>query len=219
MQQPIELVIFDLGRVMIRLVDNWKHACELAQVPYRPGFDVPDPDLKSQIMEQVRLLEVDELTHEQWCEETGRLTGMPAEHIDKVLRVWIVEPFPGYEDLLDELHERGLKSACLSNTNALHWDIMIDGVDDPRHLPLRRMHWQFASHLIRAAKPEPVIYEHVEKVTGVAPQRIVFFDDLAANVEAASARGWHGRRILPQPDPVTQVRTALAEIGALPVRV
>jgi glucose-1-phosphatase len=214
MPTPVELVIFDLGRVMIRLVDGWKHACELVSVPYVPGFDVPDADLRKRVLHEVLRFETGQLTHEQWCDETSTLTGMPAEHIDKVLRTWILDPFPGYDDFLDELHNKGYKTACLSNTNATHWHMMIEK-PGRQLLPLKRMHWQFASHLIRAAKPDAAIYEHVERVTGVQPARIVFFDDLADNVTGAAARGWHAVRIEPDPDPVTQARSALRKLGAL----
>jgi hypothetical protein len=39
---PVQLVLFDLGRVLIRLCDDWKHACRVAGVPLRA--DLPEPD-------------------------------------------------------------------------------------------------------------------------------------------------------------------------------
>ncbi len=40
-RRQIELVVFDLGRVMIRLCDGWAHACERAGVPYHPRYESP----------------------------------------------------------------------------------------------------------------------------------------------------------------------------------
>lgn len=39
-------------------------------------------------------------------------------------------------------------------------------------------------------KPDPAIYETLERRSGIAPERLFFTDDVAANVEAAEAQGW-----------------------------
>jgi putative hydrolase of the HAD superfamily len=39
-------------------------------------------------------------------------------------------------------------------------------------------------------KPEPAFYAHATHVAGVAPQDIVFLDDILENIEAAQAFGW-----------------------------
>lgn len=41
-------------------------------------------------------------------------------------------------------------------------------------------------------KPEPAIYELLESRYALQPGRTVFIDDLALNIAAAQARGWHG---------------------------
>jgi putative hydrolase of the HAD superfamily len=43
-------------------------------------------------------------------------------------------------------------------------------------------------------KPEPAIYELLESRYALQPERTVFIDDLAINITAAQARGWHGIR-------------------------
>lgn len=48
----------------------------------------------------------------------------------------------------------------------------------------------FVSGHLGVMKPEPAIYEALERGTGLAPQAILFTDDRAENVEAAAARGW-----------------------------
>ncbi len=45
---------------------------------------------------------------------------------------------------------------------------------------------------VQLIKPEPEIYALLEMRFGLEPQRTVFIDDLAANIAAARARGWHG---------------------------
>lgn len=39
-------------------------------------------------------------------------------------------------------------------------------------------------------KPDPAIYEALERNSGVPPARLLFTDDRLANIEAAAARGW-----------------------------
>ena len=39
-------------------------------------------------------------------------------------------------------------------------------------------------------KPAPRIYEMLEQDCGVAPERLLFTDDRADNIQAAAARGW-----------------------------
>ncbi len=42
-------------------------------------------------------------------------------------------------------------------------------------------------------KPNPAIFHHaLELLEGVAPERAVFLDDFAGNIEAATRLGFHG---------------------------
>jgi FMN phosphatase YigB (HAD superfamily) len=47
----------------------------------------------------------------------------------------------------------------------------------------------FLSSAIGLRKPDAAAYDHVVKAIGVPAKRIVFFDDLAENIEGARARG------------------------------
>jgi len=121
--------------------------------------------------------------------------------------------YPGIDGLLDELSSAGIRTACLSNTSDLHWQMMLAPAG-PNALPLGRLDYRFASHLVRLRKPDAAIYAHVERETGVAPRNIVFFDDVEENVDAARRRGWRVCRIDPAPDdPIPQVRRFLKTLG------
>lgn len=50
----------------------------------------------------------------------------------------------------------------------------------------------FCSGDLNVAKPAPLFYSRVEAGLGAEPESILFFDDSAANVEAARSCGWHG---------------------------
>jgi putative hydrolase of the HAD superfamily len=83
------------------------------------------------------------------------------------------------------LRARGLRAGILSNSG-------------PGAREAER-HWGFESmtddivysHEVGLAKPDPAIYELTADRLGVAPDEIVFLDDVAANVDAARAAGWH----------------------------
>lgn len=48
----------------------------------------------------------------------------------------------------------------------------------------------FVSARMGMIKPEAEIYRQLEEAMGLAPERLIFTDDKAENIEAAAARGW-----------------------------
>jgi glucose-1-phosphatase len=74
---------------------------------------------------------------------------------------------------------------AFSNTNgahAEHFSVAYAGV-------LGHFREIFLSSSIGLRKPDAAAYDHVVKAIGVPASRIVFFDDLAENIEGARARG------------------------------
>jgi putative hydrolase of the HAD superfamily len=67
----------------------------------------------------------------------------------------------------------------------------------------------FLSSTIGLRKPDAAAYDHVVKAIGVPASRIVFFDDLAENVEGARARGLNAVHVRSSDD----VAEALAALG------
>jgi FMN phosphatase YigB (HAD superfamily) len=66
----------------------------------------------------------------------------------------------------------------------------------------------YLSSTIGLRKPDAAAYDHVVKAIGAPAQRIVFFDDLAANIEGARARGLTAVHVT-SPDDVAQALAAL----------
>jgi putative hydrolase of the HAD superfamily len=66
----------------------------------------------------------------------------------------------------------------------------------------------FLSSAIGLRKPDAAAYDHVVKAIGVDPERIVFFDDLAENIEGAKACGLTALHVTSPGD----VARALAEL-------
>ncbi len=96
---------------------------------------------------------------------------------------WVRPPFPQALLALEQLKET-YTVACLSNTNDLHWIHLnkmfrTDEVFD----------FNFASHKIHAAKPDPRSYKIPLEIMQVPAETVTFFDDTFVNVEAARAIG------------------------------
>jgi FMN phosphatase YigB (HAD superfamily) len=69
--------------------------------------------------------------------------------------------------------------------------------------------------LLGLAKPDPEIYRALQQDAEVAPERILFFDDLPENVNAARDLGWRAVLVDPARETAPQIRTALREQGLL----
>lgn len=201
----IQLVIFDLGGVLIRLCDGWEHACELAGVT--PSKTITDED-KQQLIRLVHVLEVGGYPEGEFYTLAAPLLGLDPAGVKAMSDAWLRGPFDGIVELIDAIHAAGRKTACLSNTNDNHWRVMTD-LRHPNGLPLDRLHHRFASHLVRDRKPNPSIYHHVAQATATPPDAILFFDDAPENIAAASEQGWRACLIENPKDPVPQMTSHL----------
>jgi putative hydrolase of the HAD superfamily len=212
-QQRIELVVFDLGRVLVRICNDWVHACATAGVTIAP--DKLDLSALLQLRDLVHQVEVNAVSFEEFAQRVGRTLGATPDQIRCASEAFLVSVYPGALELISELHSVGIATACLSNTNEHHWELLADR-QHPVFCGLSGLRYQFASHLIGARKPEPAIYEHLERETGFRGGAILFFDDVEENVEAARSRGWIAEWIDPElDDPLPQIRSALGRHGVL----
>jgi putative hydrolase of the HAD superfamily len=208
-----KLVVFDLGRVLIRICDGWQHACEVVGIT---GVDWRELSAAEKVkLEQViHAFDTGDIDLATFAARAGELRGLSPEQVIRLSNGYTRGPFPGAGELLDELHDRGHLTACLSNTNANHWRILTDPAD-PHGKVLLKLHHRFASHLMRIRKPNPAIYVQVEKELGVPANEIIFFDDLPENIAAAQARGWSGFVVPVVPNPIPVIRAHLQESGVL----
>ena len=205
MQSQIRLVVFDLGRVLVKICDNWQHAAQVAKLPAPlPKFD---ENTRDSLRAHVFANERGELTQLDFCHRAAELLGIEPKHVEAMSDIYLLGVFPGVGRLLDDLIEAGLDIACLSNTNDNHWRIMFG--DDENYAELNRLQHRFGSHLIAMRKPDPKIFKHVEEQTGFTSQQILFFDDMLDNIESARRCGWGAEQILPDSDPVAQMRKHL----------
>jgi putative hydrolase of the HAD superfamily len=88
-------------------------------------------------------------------------------------------------EVMQELRQSGAKVCLASNMataqRVLFWNALgLKGFADEI----------FCSGDLNVAKPEPLFYSRVAAALGAEPESIVFFDDSAANTDAARACGW-----------------------------
>ena len=114
---------------------------------------------------------------------------------------------PGINALLARAGKR-LPLYAFSNTNRPH----VAHFSKPYADVLGHFREIFLSSAIGLRKPDAAAYDHVIKAIGVPAQRIVFFDDLAENIEGARKRGLTAVHVT-SPNDVADALTALGTLG------
>ena len=107
---------------------------------------------------------------------------------------------PGAAALLGQLHDKGYTLALLSNINACHWAYL------ERFGVFKLCDFRLLSFEQHCAKPDVPFYTRLERLNVFAGAQIIFFDDLAQNIEAARRLGWVTCQVSPD--------TAIDEIRA-----
>lgn len=179
----VQAVVFDIGRVLIgwdpegfydRVIGPARRARLFAEVDLHAmnlGLDIGDPWLKSvsglAAQHPAWASEV-MLWHDRWIEMTGPV-------IDRSVR------------LLRALKSRRVPVYALTNF----------GDESFRHaIATYAFFAEFdgtaVSGALRALKPDPAIYAHVEAMAGLTGPALLFADDKPENIAAAQARGWKG---------------------------
>jgi putative hydrolase of the HAD superfamily len=194
----IKTIIFDFGNV-VGFFDHWQALGKLT-----PYTDVSPPEMFARVYQGTVEDEVERglITPQAFLEHVHRLWELRCE-IDFVTRAFvdIFTPNPEVCALIPLLRP-GYRVVLGSNTNELH---------------ARQFRRQFAdvfrhfdhlvlSHEIGQRKPHPAFYAHCQTVAHAEPHECVFIDDLAENIAAARAHGWHGIVYRPDDDLAGKLR-------------
>jgi FMN phosphatase YigB (HAD superfamily) len=196
-----DALLFDLGRVVLdidfnRTLGLWaSHAgCEPAQLAKRFLRD----DLYGRH-------EKGEVSDEAFF--AGLRSSLGIELSDtQFIEGWnaiFVGEMPGINQLLARAAKR-LPLYAFSNTNAPH----IAYFSGKYAEVLGHFREIFLSSAIGLRKPDAEAYDHVVQAIGVPAERIVFFDDLAENIEGARERGLKAV-LVNSPDDVARAFEAL----------
>jgi putative hydrolase of the HAD superfamily len=117
------------------------------------------------------------------AERTGLDTAAVRRVVNAVPRA--LQPHAPTVALLNELHAEGHRLFFLSNMPRPYADWL------ERQNPFLRLFEDgVISGRVGAIKPERAIFELASRRFGLAPQELLFFDDVPANVQAAREAGW-----------------------------
>ncbi len=214
--RPPRIVVFDLGGVVVRICRSFKEACDRAGLP-RPPEHFSDEDLRAQRRALSDQYQTGAITCDEYFARVAAHTAglYSDDDIRAVHRAWIIEEYPGVAELVGRLHDAGVHTACLSNTNHSHWQGMLDPEAAFYSPALAMLRTRLASQDLGLIKPDPAIYAEAARRLEASPQELIFFDDLEANVEAAREAGWRAHRIDHAGHPADQMTRLLQRAGTL----
>jgi putative hydrolase of the HAD superfamily len=213
-RRPFDLVVFDLGGVLVRVARSWTEAERLAGLPAAS----PTEGFESDLVEAFAALQRGSTTAEEFYRSIAASSAdaYTAVQVEAIHSAWSREQYPGVEAVFDALDAVGVPTAVLSNTSAPHWSRLAAlNAAVPEYSVVLRAKYHFASHLIGLLKPDRAVFDHVARTTDVLPQRILFFDDVEEYVAAARDAGWRAERIDPAADTAAQLLGHLRARGVL----
>ena len=182
----IRHVVFDLGQVLIR----WE-----PENAYRRL--IPDDTDRRRFLAEV-------VTHEwnleqdrgrSWADAESVLIAEHPHHAEliRAFRGNWWEMVPGLIDenveILEGLIDNGVDATALTN-----WASDTFTEAEERFPFLSRFRGITVSGRVKLVKPDLAIYRHHADTFGLTAANTVFFDDNAANVEAARAHGWQAEQ-------------------------
>ncbi|WP_291780648.1 HAD family phosphatase [Cecembia sp.] len=190
----IDFFIFDLGNVIID-IDYDFSINELKKILPEHKHDLTAQFFPSQFHKDY---EKGEISSEEFRNEVRRLynedwTDSQIDH------VWnsLLRTIP--QERIDLVHRLKFQygTGILSNTNAIHIEKMAEILQDQNGESSVYSLCQavFLSHEMGLAKPDLAIYEAVLDEIKIPGKNVLFFDDLAANVEGAKKAGMQSYQI------------------------
>jgi putative hydrolase of the HAD superfamily len=202
----IEALLFDLGRVIIDL-DGGRAGARWEELTGLPAGHL-DPELPKRVGASSAYLahERGEISDAAFFSYLRKEIGVPLSDAE-LLEGWnaiFVGEMPGIRALLAEAQKR-YPLYIFSNTNAAHAEHFLLHFAEVL-APFRKI---YASHELGLRKPDAAAYRAVCMDMGHPPERILFFDDRADNVDGARACGLEAVQV----GSVRDIEIALAGLG------
>ena len=207
-RHPVKLVCVDLGGVVIRIRRSLAETLHAAGVPSYVLESI-DEDALTLLNAAIARHQRGEFDCDAWINAAHDAFdgAVDRETILRAHDAVIIGEYPGVASTLDAIRAAGAATACLSNTNDRHWNLMVE-------LPsFAAIDHQHASHLLGLEKPSSEIFRAFERATGFTGSEILFLDDLEPNCLAARACGWHAVRIDHERDTASQIVAAARAHG------
>jgi putative hydrolase of the HAD superfamily len=200
--RTIDFVLFDLGGVLVEL-GGLASLQELAEI-------VGSEEIWHQWLASpwVRRFEKGQCSPTEFSVGVTSEWGVDIapERFLEIFRDWPIGPYPGTTELLGDL-KRSVSIGCLSNTNSMHWEHQISLWPMLNIFDIR-----FLSFELGCAKPDEAIFHAVDDRLPFSRERILYFDDVETNADAARLFGFRSVQVRG----IEEVRTVLSEVGILP---
>lgn len=182
----ITTILFDLGGVLIQLHGT----------PFKPAW-LPDGLADEGVWPQwlrseaVRLFETGHIDSDEFVQRFIDEAGLQVGHNEFVehFMQWPARLFPGVEEMLIELGKT-YRLAALSNSNALHWPMLMQEMRLQTYIPDC-----ISSHQIRVMKPDRQAFEAVVQQLNLLPENVLFLDDLQRSIDMARALGMQAVKV------------------------
>ena len=197
-----DALLFDLGRVVLDIDFSKVVACWAGHAGCEPAHLAGRFSWRDEFYQQH---EKGEISDAEFFAALRALLGVElsdAQFLEGWNQIFAGE-MPGIAPLLQRAAQR-LPLYAFSNTNAAH----VEHFSETYAGVLGHFREIFLSSAIGLRKPDAAAYDHVVKAIGVPASRIVFFDDLAENIDGARACGLTAVHVT-SPDDVAHALAAL----------
>ncbi|MHC1763704.1 MAG: HAD family hydrolase [Verrucomicrobiia bacterium] len=201
---PPKAVIFDLGKVLL----DFDYGIAVTRLQQRCRVSLAE--LQTLINQSPLLLqyEANRLSTAQFFAEIQGASGFCGTFEE--FREGFEEIFSAVQPMIElhrELRARKVPTYVFSNTN----EIAVQHIRE-RFPFFRNFDGYILSYEHNGMKPEPRLYEVVERTAGFSGPDLLYIDDRPENIETGRQRGW--RTILHTAPELT--RAAIIEVGLLP---
>jgi HAD superfamily hydrolase (TIGR01509 family) len=179
-----EAILFDLGGVLVQIRG-------LDTVQAWTNWDRDELWRRWLASPAVRQFESGRISFEQFGQDLVDEFSLPVDagqFLDNFAQ-WPEGQFPGAEKLLDTLAPT-YQLGCLSNTNAFHWDLMVEDMGF-----FKLFDYTFPSHQTGFLKPDVEAFEHAAAEMKLPPDQVLFLDDNLVNVEGARKMGMEAYQV------------------------
>jgi FMN phosphatase YigB (HAD superfamily) len=197
-----DALLFDLGRVVIDIDFGKALACWAGHAGRAPA-DVAARFVREESYRHHEVGQIEDAAYFQSLRDSLGIGISDGQFLEGWNAIFAGE-MPGIAPLLKRAATR-MPLYAFSNTNRPH----VEHFSKAYAEVLGHFREMFLSSTIGLRKPDAAAYDHVVKAIGLPASRIVFFDDLADNIEGARARGLIAVHVTSSDD----VADALAALG------
>jgi len=196
-----DALLFDLGRVVLDIDFNKTLSCWAGHAGCEPA-QLVTRFVRDEIYHRHETGEISDAEYFAALRSSLGVELSDAQFLEGWNKIFAGE-MPGIAALLKRAAQR-LPIYAFSNTNGAH----VEHFSQTYAAVLGHFREIFLSSRMGLRKPDAAAYDHVVKAIGAPAERIVFFDDLAENIEGARARGLTAVQVI-SPDDVAEALTAL----------